>query len=376
MEPDTQLSSVASALAGSDGAPGAGPEPLRGRRIGGALSPLLRWETGLVVLLIGVVIFGLDTSSAFTSDSYLFSQVLGGQVGEIALMTLPMALIIITGEIDLSVASTAGMASSLMGYLFMHHWSIALIFVTVLAMGAVAGAFNGFLVTRVGLPSLAVTIGTLTLYRGIAIGILGANTYSTFPTFWTNIGVNPVPGLPFMSWAFLIFLVMAALVGIVLHMTPLGRTLFAIGANREAAQFAGIRVKRTKFMLYTFSGVVCAFVGILLTFRLNTAVSNNAYGLELTVVATALLGGISIFGGKGTIVGVLLANLVFAGIEGALYLTTGFNESAFPIVTGGLLLASVLIPNFPELRRRAREAVHRRRRLHGAAPSVEQGVSR
>jgi len=376
LEPDTQLSSVASALAGSDGAPGAGPEPLRGRRIGGALSPLLRWETGLVVLLIGVVIFGLDTSSAFTSDSYLFSQVLGGQVGEIALMTLPMALIIITGEIDLSVASTAGMASSLMGYLFMHHWSIALIFVTVLAMGAVAGAFNGFLVTRVGLPSLAVTIGTLTLYRGIAIGILGANTYSTFPTFWTNIGVNPVPGLPFMSWAFLIFLVMAALVGIVLHMTPLGRTLFAIGANREAAQFAGIRVKRTKFMLYTFSGVVCAFVGILLTFRLNTAVSNNAYGLELTVVATALLGGISIFGGKGTIVGVLLANLVFAGIEGALYLTTGFNESAFPIVTGGLLLASVLIPNFPELRRRAREAVHRRRRLHGAAPSVEQGVSR
>lgn len=376
MEPDTQLSSVASALAGSDGAPGAGPEPLRGRRIGGALSPLLRWETGLVVLLIGVVIFGLDTSSAFTSDSYLFSQVLGGQVGEIALMTLPMTLIIITGEIDLSVASTAGMASSLMGYLFMHHWSIALIFVTVLAMGAVAGAFNGFLVTRVGLPSLAVTIGTLTLYRGIAIGILGANTYSTFPTFWTNIGVNPVPGLPFMSWAFLIFLVMAALVGIVLHMTPLGRTLFAIGANREAAQFAGIRVKRTKFMLYTFSGVVCAFVGILLTFRLNTAVSNNAYGLELTVVATALLGGISIFGGKGTIVGVLLANLVFAGIEGALYLTTGFNESAFPIVTGGLLLASVLIPNFPELRRRAREAVHRRRRLHGAAPSVEQGVSR
>jgi rhamnose transport system permease protein len=376
LEPDTQLSSVASALAGSDGAPGAGPEPLRGRRIGGTLSPLLRWETGLVVLLIGVVIFGLDTSSAFTSDSYLFSQVLGGQVGEIALMTLPMALIIITGEIDLSVASTAGMASSLMGYLFMHHWSIALIFVTVLAMGAVAGAFNGFLVTRVGLPSLAVTIGTLTLYRGIAIGILGANTYSTFPTFWTNIGVNPVPGLPFMSWAFLIFLVMAALVGIVLHMTPLGRTLFAIGANREAAQFAGIRVKRTKFMLYTFSGVVCAFVGILLTFRLNTAVSNNAYGLELTVVATALLGGISIFGGKGTIVGVLLANLVFAGIEGALYLTTGFNESAFPIVTGGLLLASVLIPNFPELRRRAREAVHRRRRLHGAAPSVEQGVSR
>lgn len=376
MEPDTQLSSVASALAGSDGAPGAGPEPLRGRRIGGALSPLLRWETGLVVVLIGVVIFGLDTSSAFTSASYLFSQVLGGQVGEIAMMTLPMTLIIITGEIDLSVASTAGMASSLMGYLFMHHWSIALIFVAVLGMGAVAGAFNGFLVTRVGLPSLAVTIGTLTLYRGIAIGILGANTYSTFPTFWTNIGVNPVPGLPFMSWAFMIFLVMAALVGIVLHMTPLGRTLFAIGANREAAQFAGIRVKRTKFMLYTFSGVVCAFVGILLTFRLNTAVSNNAYGLELTVVATALLGGISIFGGKGTIVGVLLANLVFAGIEGALYLTTGFNESAFPIVTGGLLLASVLIPNFPELRRRAREAMHRRRRLHGAAPSVEQGVSR
>jgi rhamnose transport system permease protein len=287
-------------------------------------------------------------------------------------MTLPMALIIITGEIDLSVASTAGMASSLMGYLFMHHWSIPLIFVTVLAMGAVAGAFNGFLVTRVGLPSLAVTIGTLTLYRGIAIGILGANTYSTFPTFWTNIGVNPVPGLPFLSWAFLIFLVMALVVGIVLHVTPLGRSLFAIGANKEAAQFAGIRVKRTKFMLYTFSGVVCAFVGILLTFRLNTAVSNNAYGLELTVVATALLGGISIFGGKGTIVGVLLANLVFAGIEGALYLTTGFNESAFPIVTGGLLLLSVLVPNGPELKRRLIDALRRQRRLRSGSTVLER----
>lgn len=366
MEPDANLGAVASALAGGEGStPQAGPEPLRGRRVGGRLAPLLRWESGLIVVLALVVLLGEQASTTFLSSSYLFSSVFN-LTGEVAIMSLPMTLIIITGEIDLSVASTLGLSSALLGYLYNPlgpHWPLGLVFVTLLAMGAVTGAFNGFLITRLGLPSLAVTIGTLTLYRGIAVGVLGENTISTFPSFYTNIGVNPVPGLPFLSWSFAIFLVLAVIFGVVLHMTPLGRSLFAIGANKEAAQFAGIRVKRTKFLLYLLSGVICAFAGILYTFRLNTSVSNNGLGLELTVVATALLAGVSIFGGKGTIIGVLLANLVFAGLQGALYLTS-FNEEAFGIVTGGLLLISVLAPNGPELWRRGREGLRRQQRLH------------
>ena len=198
----------------------------------------------------------------------------------------------------------------------------------VLVVGAVAGAFNGFLVTRVGLPSLAVTIGTLTLYRGIAIVILGPQTISTFPTRYTNIGVNAVPHTGgYLSYSVLFFVVLAIVFAVVLHATPVGRSLFVMGANEEAARYAGIRVKRTKLILFAVSGLVCAFAGILYTFRLSTAVQDNGLGLELSVVTIVLLGGVSIFGGRGTIIGVVLAIAVFAGLQNALLLTN-FNQQA------------------------------------------------
>jgi rhamnose transport system permease protein len=218
------------------------------------------------------------------------------------------------------------------------------------------------MVTRVGLPSLAVTIGTLSLYRGIATIILGPNTISNFPFAYTSIGVNPVPGT-FLSYSMLIFLVLAVVFGVVLHFTAFGRSLYAIGANKEAALFAGIRVNRIKLLLFIVSGVVCSAAGILYTFRLSTAVQDNGLGDELTVVAIVLLGGVSIFGGKGTIPGVVLAVFVFAGIQNALFLTN-FNELALGIVTGGLLIGSVLIsvlvPNFRAYVRQGREALRRR----------------
>ena len=117
-----------------------------------------------------------------------------------------------------------------------------------------------------------------------------------------------------------------------------------MGASAEAAQFAGIRVKRIKTMLYVVSGLVCALAGVLWTFRLTTAVQNNGLGLELDVVAIVLLGGVSIFGGKGSLVGVVLAVLAFAGLQNALLLTN-FNQEATGIVTGALLLVSVFVPN-------------------------------
>ena len=208
--------------------------------------------------------------------------------------------------------------------------------------------------TRVGLPSLAVTIGTLTLYRGIAV-ILGPNTISSFPARYTNIGVVPIPHT-FLSYSVVIFLVLAVVFGVVLHFTPFGRSLFVMGANQEAAFFAGIRVKRIKLVLFVVSGVVCALAGILYTFRLSTAVQDNGLGLELSVVAIVLLGGVSIFGGTGSIVGVVLAVFVFAGLQNALFLTN-FPERALGIVTGGLLLVSVLVPNAASFARRARESL-------------------
>jgi rhamnose transport system permease protein len=217
------------------------------------------------------------------------------------------------------------------------------IFVMVALLGIVAGLINGLLVTRAGLPSLAVTIGTLALYRGVALILLGPSTISNFPASYTNIGVNPLPGTQ-IPYNVAIFVVLAVVFGIVLHFTATGRSIYAMGASPEAALFAGIRVKRVKTMLYVVSGLVCALAGVLWTFRLATAVQNNGLGLELDVVAIVLLGGVSIFGGKGTLAGVVLAVIAFAALQDALLLTN-FNQEATGIVIGALLLVSVFAPN-------------------------------
>ena len=149
-----------------------------------------------------------------------------------------------------------------------------------------------------------------------------------------------------------IFVVLAVIFGVVLHATATGRSIYAMGANKEAALFAGIRVKRVKTLLFMTSGVVCALAGVLWTFRLATAVQNNGIGAELNVVAIVLLGGVSIFGGKGSIGGVVLAVLAFAGLQNALLLTN-FNQEATGIVIGGLLLVSVFAPNARQYQSRA-----------------------
>jgi rhamnose transport system permease protein len=330
------------------------------------LRPLVRWEVLLLVLLGVTIAYGADVSPYFLQSSNLFFICLN--VGEIAIMALPLTLIVITGEIDLSVASTLGLCGVLMAELYKHGWGIWPAMILAVLLGAVLGGVNGVLVTRIGLPSLAVTIGTLTLYRGIAQGILPTDTIGGFPTGLSSIGVVPIPHTH-VPYSFLFFAVLAIAFGIVLHATPLGRAIFAIGAGQEAAFFAGIRVKRIKFWLFVLSGMLSGLAGVLWTLRFASARYDSGQGLELFVVTVVLLGGISIFGGRGTIIGVVIAVAVLGCLQTALTADQVPAQDQ-SIVVGALLVASVIVPNAADLYRRARarlQSAAARRQVAAAA---------
>lgn len=342
-------------------------------RRGSLARGVVRWESGLVVVLVVVLLFGAWTIPHFLTSINVFY--VGLNMGEIAIMALPLTLIIITGEIDLSVASMLGLSGVVVGQLFSMGVGIWWAIIVAVAVGALGGALNGFLVARMGLPSIAVTIGTLTLFRGIAEIVLAPRTVTGFPTWLTNIGVEPFAGshLPF---SFVLFIVLAIVTGIVLHASGLGRGIYAIGLQPEAAQFSGVKVRRVKFALFVISGVACAVAGILFTAK-NASVSYNAgTGLELTVVAIVLFGGVSIFGGRGTLIGVVLGVVIVGFLQQAITqlpaspTIQNMKPQLEYIVIGVLLLLSVILPNGGEAITRFRDWVRRRsdRAVPGVAP--------
>lgn len=314
----------------------------------------LRWEMGLLVVLVIVMWAGAIEVPHFLTTTNIFNVSLNS--GEIGIMALPMLLIVITGEIDLSVASMLGLSGALAGVLFQAGAGIWVAILAALVVGAIGGFLNGYLVAVLGLPSIAVTIGTLGLYRGIALIILAPNTVTGFPDWFTSIGTVPVFGT--LSYSIVIFIVLAVVTVIVLRSTGLGRAIYAAGLQPEAAQFSGIRVQSIKLWLFVLSGVVCALAGLLFTAK-NASVSYNAgTGLELTVVAIVLFGGASIFGGKGTAIGVVLSLAVIGFVQQAITqipaspTIQAIKPQVAQVVIGVLLVLSVVVPGRGEAVRR------------------------
>ena len=320
----------------------------------GALAPLMRWESALVLILIAVVIFGVVENSEFWSSTTIFFG--GLDIGQVAIMALPMTMIVLTGEIDLSVASMLGLGTAVFGYAFGHHTGVVPAMAIALAVGALGGALNGFLVAQVGLPSIAVTIGTLTMFRGIAEIVLGQNEVTGFPTSLAKIGNAPI--FLHIAYPFFFFAVLAAIYAVIVHKTAFGRSLFAIGLNTEAAFFSGIRVKRTKFLLYVISGVICAGAGIIYSLQSDSSIYTAGTGLELNVVAVVLFGGVSIFGGRGSILGVVLS-AVIVGLTEVAFTLINISSQEQQIIFGGLLLLSVVVPNAGAVYGRLRGRVRR-----------------
>jgi rhamnose transport system permease protein len=246
--------------------------------------------------------------------------------------------------------------------------SLPLLIVLCLLLGAVLGAVNGVFVTWFGLPSLAVTIGTLALYRGLAYVLLGDRAVANYPIGWTSGAIKAIHGLT-IPWFIIIVAVLAVIFGVVLHATPIGRALYAIGNNAEAARFAGVSVAKTKFWLFVVTGAMSALAGIFWTLRYASARADNGNGQELAVVAAVLLGGVSIFGGRGGLVGVIGAVLLLSTLRNALQLAD-VPANALTIVTGTLLIASVVGPNVVGMARGAWR--HRRHSRPSPHPQLER----
>ena len=326
-----------------------------------ALAGMASWDAAVVAALLLVLVVASVQVDEFATGRNAGFLLL--DITAVALIALPMTLIIITGEIDLSVASTLGLTSAVLGHLWASGSTLELALVLSLALGAVLGAVNGVFVTAFGLPSLAVTIGTLALYRGLAFVVLGDEAVADFPFAWTDRAVSMLPGTSVPA-VMLLVVGLAVVFGIVLHATPVGRGLYAIGSNAEASTFAGIAVARTKFWLFVVSGAMAALAGVFWTFRYGSARADNGSGLELSVVAAVLLGGVSIFGGRGGLVGVVAGVLLLGCLRNALQLAD-VAADALTIVTGSLLIVSVVAPNVIAM---ARDALRARRR-RSADPS-------
>ena len=309
------------------------------------LAPLARWETLLVVLLVAVLAWGAVRSDFFLAGGNF--TVATSTFMERAIMALPMTLIIIAGEIDLSVASILGLASAVLGVLWEAGIPLWVGVPVALLVGAACGLVNGLLVTRLGLPSLVVTLGTLALYRGLAYVVLGGaegqRAISDYPPGFVTFGRGVIPGTV-VTWSALIFVALLVVFLVVLHRTWIGRQIYAIGLNPEAARFSAVRVARIKLGLYVVSGLLAALAGLIYTARISSSRADNALGFELDVIAAVLLGGVSIFGGRGTLIGVLLSLAVVAALRNVLAITNvGADIQNFAI--GGLLILSVLGPN-------------------------------
>jgi rhamnose transport system permease protein len=302
---------------------------------------LLTRESAIIALLAVVVLYSMANVANFDGPLTLTFLLL--DVTPILLIALPMTLVIVTGEIDLSVASVVGLSSVLVGVLHEAGLSIPVAGVLAILAGVACGAFNGFLVAYVGLPSLAVTIGTLALFRGLAVGLLGTKAITDFPDSWkdlatANIGDSSVP------LVMVLFVVLALVFTLLLHFTSFGRGIYDTGLNAEAAHFTGVNVERTKFLLFVLSGAVSALAGIYYTLRFGSARGDNATGLELQVIAAVLLGGVSIFGGRGKLHGVIAGVLLIGVISSALRLE-GITVNITNVIIGLLLVASVMSPS-------------------------------
>ncbi len=300
---------------------------------------LKSWEALLLAVAVAIFI-----ANSFASPYFLDAWNLSDatfNITEKAMIAFAMALLIISGEIDLSVASIIALASTAMGAAAEAGLGMPGLVLVGLAVGLACGAFNGAMVAGLGLPSIVVTIGTMSLFRGISYIVLGDQAYTSYPASFAVFGQGYVGWV--ITVEMVLFVLFAVVYGVILHKTNFGRAVFAIGNNATGALFSGIRVQRVKFILFLLTGVMAAVAAICLTSRLGSTRPTIALGWELEVVTMVVLGGVNILGGSGSIPGVVIAAFVMGLVTFGLGLLNvpGIVMSIF---IGLLLIGVIALP--------------------------------
>lgn len=304
---------------------------------------LKSWETLLLAVAVAIFI-----ANSFTSPYFLNAWNLSDMTfnfTEKAMIAFAMALLIIAGEIDLSVASIIALASTAMGAAVQVGVGTPGLLLIGLGVGLICGAFNGLLVTKMGLPSIVVTIGTMSLFRGISYIVLGDQAYRGYPSEFSFFGQGYVFWV--ISFEFVLFAVIALIYFVILHKTNFGRAVYAIGNNAVGAEFSGIRVARVKFILFLLTGLMSGVAAICLTSRLASTRPSIAFGWELEIVTMVVLGGVSILGGSGSIPGVVIAAFVMGLVTFGLGLLN-VPGIVMSIVIGLLLIGVIALPRLWE----------------------------
>ncbi|MCX5516405.1 branched-chain amino acid ABC transporter permease [Kaistia algarum] len=301
---------------------------------------LIRPETVTFLLLIVSAIVASHLSPFFADAGFILES--STYYVEFAIVALVLTLVIISGEIDLSPAAMMALTACLFGTAYKAGAPVPVAMAVSLLSGLALGAFNGFFVTVLRLPSIIVTIGTLILYRGLAQVLAGDKSIGSFPAWFVGIdyrmvGIFPVPVL--------IFIAVSILLGLFLSITIYGRQIYQIGTSETAAIHAGIRVRRIKMGLFLASGLTSSIAGLMTTSRLGSVRYDLATGGELTMVLIVMLGGTYIFGGRGSILGTFLAAWLLVIIA------TGMTVANIAInaqltVMGLLLIVSIIATNW------------------------------
>ncbi|UXM94894.1 ABC transporter permease [Bartonella sp. HY329] len=305
------------------------------------------WE--MLLFIVAILIF---IANSFASPYFLDAWNLSDATfnfTEKAMIAFAMTLLIISGEIDLSVAAIIALVSTMMGLALQLGADTPVLIIVGLATGILCGAVNGFLVAGLKLPSIVVTIGTMSLFRGISYIVLGDKAFGGYPQSFSYFGQGYVFWV--ISFEFCLFMICVIAFALILHATSYGRRIYTIGNSEMVARFSGVRVGHIKFSLFLLTGLMSAIAAICLTSRLGSTRPSIAQGWELEVITIVVLGGVSILGGSGTIIGVTIAAFVMGLVTFGLGLLNvpGIVMSIF---IGFLLILTIGLPTLLNLIRK------------------------